>query len=621
MKTSELLDYRFAMIAVKKGLISRNQFQTAMKMQRMIQGNGTNHISMSEILVKKGFVTEEAFNEVLPPALKNKISAFDSTREDNPKEPADQGSDGMVAKDNMEEDRLFIRISNDFLSAYLVCKGNAFESVSLEDIKAMAQEASIRFGLVSDDEMRRHIDSPEKAPNEWLIARGKEPQPGTPDKIDYHFDLNPYRIGTVSEDGLMDWKDRGEIPQVHEGDLLAEIIPGRKGKAGRSVLGKAIPAPEVKRAKLKVGKGVKASEDRLKFYAAKGGQPKLSADNSLSVFATLEIDGNIGIETGHVEFDGHIEVRGTIEKGYRVKGETLRAAEILSEDVEVEGDVVVSAGIFGAKIKCGGRIKANHINKSHLIAVDDVVVRKEIVDSVVDTSGKCLIDGGTILYSEIFAKMGIKSGDIGSEASNASTITVGIDTRLKNAINEFKAKVAANIEEEVALSKAAVELTEKSNQFNSELGEVAQAQDRIMVKKRGIEEQVAKEQRQPTETEAEEIAELAKEEKKYDDIVAKIMDRDEKILEERTQHEVRVEEIKAENLDLNSTIDDAVKQLKSEKGLAVIEVSGTIFQLTQLKGPHASLVLPGDYRRVVIREQKHTDDMDRKLWEFNIMPK
>lgn len=617
MKAGELLDHRFAMIAVKKGLISRDQFQAALKTQRLTRGKGEKSVSMGEILVKEGLLTEEALNEVLPPALKHKMVLSKGGGGDEARAAdGDQAGFGRT-----EEDRLTIKISNDFLTAFLVCKGNARQHATPEEVKTLVQTEGVRFGLVDDEEIRRYLDSGEQAPNEWQIAQGKAPQPGTPDKVDYHFDRNPFRIGTVSEDGLMDWKDHGEIPQVHEDDLLAEITPGKKGKAGRNVLGKAIPAPEGKKARLKVGKGVKASEDRLKFYAAKGGQPKISIDDTLSVLSTLEIDGDIGIETGHVEFDGHIEVRGTIEKGYRIRGESLRAQEILSEDVEVGGDVDVSGGVFGAKIESGGRIRANHVNKSRLIAVDDVVIRKELVDSKVDTSGKCLIDGGTILYSEVSAKMGIKSGDIGSAASNASTISVGMDIRLKNAVKQFKAQVEVNQEEEESLVQSMEELTQKSNQINTELGEVAQSQDSKMVARRKIEERLEEEKRPATPEEAEQIAKLIEEEKQYDQIVAKMMDRDEQTLEERSRQEARIEEIHTENEEMNQAIEEAVARLKEEKGLANVHVSGTIYQLTLLKGPHATLVVPNDYTRVAIREEQVTDADDRKLWQFSIASK
>jgi hypothetical protein len=78
----------------------------------------------------------------------------------------------------------------------------------------------------------------------WTIATGTDPIPDTPPQIKYHFDTDPLKIGTLTEDGLMDWKDRGKLPQVKEGDLLAEKIPGPKGKEGMDVYGKKIPIPK-----------------------------------------------------------------------------------------------------------------------------------------------------------------------------------------------------------------------------------------------------------------------------------------------------------------------------------------------------------------------------------------
>jgi uncharacterized protein (DUF342 family) len=95
----------------------------------------------------------------------------------------------------------------------------------------------------------------------WTIATGTEPIPDTPPQIIYHFDTDPLKIGTLTEDGMMDWKDRGRLPQVREGDRLAEKIPGPKGKEGMDVYGKKIPIPKLREQRFKCGKGARRSED------------------------------------------------------------------------------------------------------------------------------------------------------------------------------------------------------------------------------------------------------------------------------------------------------------------------------------------------------------------------
>jgi uncharacterized protein (DUF342 family) len=83
----------------------------------------------------------------------------------------------------------------------------------------------------------------------------------------YYFDTNPMRIGTLLEDGSMDWKNRGEIPQVRTGELLAEKVGGDPGRPGMNVLGQEIAPPRIKDPSLKFGKGAQRSEDGTQILA------------------------------------------------------------------------------------------------------------------------------------------------------------------------------------------------------------------------------------------------------------------------------------------------------------------------------------------------------------------
>ena len=51
------------------------------------------------------------------------------------------------------------------------------------------------------------------------------------------------------------------------------------------------------------------------------------------VHSELVIDGDVGYETGHIEFDGHIEIRGSVLDGFRVTGRSLKVGEINKSEV------------------------------------------------------------------------------------------------------------------------------------------------------------------------------------------------------------------------------------------------------------------------------------------------
>ena len=167
-------------------------------------------------------------------------------------------------------------------------------------------------------------------------------QPGRPPKIKYHFETDPLKACTIDECGRIDFKNRGTIPQVEAGDIIAEIIPPVEGVAGKDIYGNPIPPPRYDAVMVSSGTGVQRSEnDPLKFVAQKKGRPEVLDNGMLRISNVLSIPGDIGLKTGHVEFDGHIEVADSVQEGYRVKGKSLTADEILHADVSVEGDIIV----------------------------------------------------------------------------------------------------------------------------------------------------------------------------------------------------------------------------------------------------------------------------------------
>jgi uncharacterized protein (DUF342 family) len=225
----------------------------------------------------------------------------------------------------------------------------------------------------------------------------------------------------------MDWKNRGDIPQVAVGDVLVEKTDGRPGEPGTNVCGGVMPPPKAREPKLKCGKGAARSEDGRQIIAKTSGTPRLASNGKVVVFGVLQVEGDIGIETGNLDYEGYIEASGGVDSGYSVKGKGLRAAGIQDAVIEIEEDLNCLGGIYGSTVKVGGNLKAGHIHNCTIEVLGDLVVKKEIYDSTVETNGRCLIGEGKLIASTIDAKKGIYAKTIGSDASNPCTLTVGID--------------------------------------------------------------------------------------------------------------------------------------------------------------------------------------------------
>jgi len=346
-----------------------------------------------------------------------------------------------IEEQKVSDSAFSLTVSQHKLEAHICPRGQVPVEISLGDIKELLAIKGIKYGIAEDTVITEYLKNRPIQKKPRKIAEGKAPEPARDAKVKYHFDTDPSKIGTVKNGGIIDFKERGEIPQVKKGDVIAEKIPGMDGTPGIDVFGNPIPAPKPRDIKLRCGKGAETSEDGLKVLANLDGRPEISAYGKLSVWSELKISGDVGLETGNVDFAGNIDVRGSVLDGFSVRGGTLSAKEILKAEIDIAGDIVVRGGIIGARIKTGGSVRAKHVNGADIDVRGNVVVENELLNSNIDSSGACLIKSGKILSSSISAKKGIEANEIGSDTSNPCTLVVGLDERTRNEIDRIKEQI------------------------------------------------------------------------------------------------------------------------------------------------------------------------------------
>jgi uncharacterized protein (DUF342 family) len=617
MKTEMLLEQRCAMIAVRRRQLDADLFQTALRQQQQLLIQKGDRVPLWQILRQMGAISQGQAQSMFPGMIAAAPKTLAGGPAERPEEPVKGDPEASSETGNSEMPPLVLTVTSDRLTALLKVNRSRTPS-SVADVRALLADRGVDTGILPDDDISAYLaDSNDQRPP-LKIAQGRFAVPPEPDRVEYFFDINPFRIGTLTEKGTMDWKDRGEIPQVSEGELLARIFPGQPGKAGRDVFGKPIEPSKQRRARLRTARGARVGHDGLQFFATTKGQPKLSVDGKLGVFPSLQIDTDVGLETGHVEFDGHVVVRGAIQKGYHIVCAGLEAREILSQQVDVQGDVICSGGIIGAKITAAGRIQANHINRSHISAAGDVVVRKEILDSTVVTGGRCIIDGGKLLSSEVWAKQGIKSDDIGSPGSRPNILHVGIDRRMREKISAYEAEIAQKEAALQANRRLAETLHEQADQVNTELGQVAQVQDKRMVAQRTLLERIEARKRPPNAKEEKLLESLVAQLAELEQTVAGLMEKDEQYSKKVKEYETQIEIDASAVAELKTQIENLLETASRDKGVASVAVTGTLHARTEINGPRTALLVSENYTRACVKEKKIKDPDNRKPWQMVI---
>jgi hypothetical protein len=474
----------FGYIAISKGYITSEQLNEALKIQAEQYKENRSVIFLGDVLVEQGLLTPDQRDDVVKERdlhRKDNVSQARKNLEtsikiDAPLKPQtepesidyesdavseDEDETGELRTDLNLEENLKIVFSEDQLDAFLTVHAMLPSRTRLIDLKHFIQSKGIDHGLVDNNTLKQWIQNKKMRRRPLKIAEGTPPVPPKDARIVFHFEINPKKAGTEKKDGSIDYKDRGEIISVKEGTLLAEKIPPEEGKPGLDVTGKIINVPRPKDINIKTGKGVSKSPDNLQVFAGVNGMPEIDRSGKINVHEVLVINGDVGMQTGHIFFDGVVYVKGEISPGFQVKADKLEASAIMNAEVTTTGDIIVKNGIIGAMIKSNGSVTAKFIKATQIITKNDVIAQKEMVDCLLNVGGKCLCETGKIVASNISAKSGVKASEIGSEYSSSCQIMVGVSSkvqkqlkRLYNTLKHCKKDEQADVRAEISRIKA-----------------------------------------------------------------------------------------------------------------------------------------------------------------------
>ena len=552
-----------------------------------------------------------------PPVATEKQATADPSKEAEPQET-----------NNLELESLGFKIvvTDDRLSARIFPPESVLDSVTLEALKEYISPKGIVYGLIGDDDFTNFITSREPKEAGWLIARGTPPQPGENAKTIYHFDTEAHKVGTVREGGVIDFKDKGEIEQVKEGDLLAEKVPPVKEVPGKDVFGQMIPVDKAQDVLLLAGENTKASEDGLKIFAKTGGRPALAKDGRISVYPELRIEGDVGLETGHIQFSGHINVHGIIQEGFRVKGGRLTALEINKAEVDIEGDIDIQGGIIGSKVKTNGNIKARYIETSTIRALGDISIRDEVLHGDIEVNGLFLMSSpaGKIISSTISARKGMEVAIIGSDASRPCTLIIGVDSQAKALSEPLILEIENRKKEQEDVRKEIEKLKRESKNYDGQIAHLAQVQDRGILEQKSLKVQI-EELGQKNEltrlSQAEwEVKNLELKIKSAEESLNQLMEQQDQVTETILARQRAIMEKIQAIQGLNDQIETIKQEADQENIKPFVKVHQIIHTGTMIKGKQASLIINADLKRVQFTERLATvsDESGQPvtLWEI-----
>ncbi len=343
-----------------------------------------------------------------------------------------------------------------------------------QEIEDLLKEHSITHGI-----QPLLVDSivPGKA---YLIAQGTPPVKGEDAQITY-LEI-PERKPVIREDGKADYYDMNFIFEIKEGSWLGEKIPPQLGQDGFNVYGDTLPAAK--------GKDIPLKYDRKSaFEVEEAGKVVLRSKISgvlehvqglISVNHHLPINGDVGVETGNIEFEGSITIRGTVQSGFSViaKGdisiegpEGVSGAKLIRS---LDGDVFIRGGIFGlgeTQIEAAGSIFVKHVNEANLVAGGDINIGFYSLGSNLKAHS-ILVDErkGKIIGGKAVAKNTIVAAISGNRLERKTDLIIEVINKQESyALIQDKAGILKNKQEEIIQLESQIsKLMGMQHQFNKQ---------------------------------------------------------------------------------------------------------------------------------------------------------
>ena len=249
-------------------------------------------------------------------------------------------------------------------------------------VKNALAEAGVVYGI-DDDAIEEGI----KRLVPFVAAEGLLPVPGENADIDRKFNLGIQGKPVMDEYDKVDYKDLNLFVLAKENQTLAIRIPQTKGTPGTNVLGVTVPAQNGRPCPMPEGKNTKVvGEHRL--IATTNGQI-VDKGSRISVDPRLEIKGGVGVQTGDIEFDGTVSIRGDVEPGFKVKA---------TGDIEIKGSIN-GAEVTGRNVYISGGITG--ADRVKVIAENDI--RTAFAENAIVEAGNDIYIADIAYHSQIRA--------------------------------------------------------------------------------------------------------------------------------------------------------------------------------------------------------------------------
>ncbi len=265
--------------------------------------------------------------------------------------------------------------------------------VTLRDVYNELENQNITLGI--DEKIINRVLSERYYNRSFIIAQGREAVEGIEAFIEYFFETERLKPFLEMKYGRINLKELNFIQNCHKGDKLAELKPAEPAVDGFDIFGTCFPAESNgEPSTLTCGQNCHIENEKI-ISDIKGNV--ILVDGVVEVEEIVSVN-NVDYETGNINFDGSVDISGTIADGFSVKatgdiqvGKCIGRAEVISER-----NVILKAGINGDRegsINCSGNLATKYIESSTISCGGDILAEEAVMNSQIDVVGSLFLSG------------------------------------------------------------------------------------------------------------------------------------------------------------------------------------------------------------------------------------
>ena len=306
------------------------------------------------------------------------------------------------------------------------------------------------------------------------IAEATKPLDGEDGRIIFHFETDKKKAKPKElESGRVDYKSLDLYESVKEGQVLVTREYATEGTPGTTVKGRQISQRRGKEAVLPKGKNVLINAEKTEMRAKCTGMVEV-INGSVNVSSVYNIDGDVDLTVGNVDFNGSVHIRGNVLGGHIIKatGSVIVGGVVEASEIYSGGNVEVKRGMQGmdkGRIEARGSISLLYIERGVAIAGGSVTVDASIHSSI--EAGQGLYakgKRGSIIGGQASAAVEIVANSIGSVSHMPTEIEVGAMPQKRTRLSFLEKEVERIEGEMIKLDQLDAYLTKTKGKLDAE---------------------------------------------------------------------------------------------------------------------------------------------------------